>query len=307
MLRRGTRRVDGHRPRRGRGAVTLAVAVALLAGGAPAAARRPAPAALVASAAGTGDPAAARPPMRIVVLDLTFQGVAPDLAQRYEQLLREELRRAGYDVIDRREARGLLEKLGVSPNCTIGPCLKQVGSVLSAPRAVIGSVVAQGSNYDATVTLLETGRGNAVAQALEHCEVCTADEGLRSFARVVGSLTGSAGTRGRSAAPGRALVWREPPPVVPWYRRPFWRIATLATGAALIAGGVTLIWVDGSCTEQVNCPRHLSTMSVGVALVSVGALIAGGGVGMLLIRGPDPNPRLSLALGPGGLVVGGRF
>jgi hypothetical protein len=95
--------------------------------------------------------------------------------------------------------------------------------------------------------------------------------------------------------------------VVPWYRQPLWRIATLATGVAAVGAGVTLMWIDGSCTEEVNCPRHWSTTAVGVTLVSVGALITGGGVALLLLRGPDQSPRLSLAVGPQGLLVGGRF
>ncbi|HEY3359488.1 MAG TPA: hypothetical protein VGQ83_39925 [Polyangia bacterium] len=254
-------------------------------------------------AAAPNVPAAAREPARVVILDLTFHGIPPELAARYEDALRVELKKAGYDVVERKEARSLLDKLGAPPNCTVGPCLRQVGGILGAHRVLTGAIVAQGSNYDTTLTMLETNRGHAVAQALEHCEVCTVDEGLRSFARVVESLTGRAsGTK--LQAPARSMVWREP--ATPWHQQPLWRIGALSIGVAAMAVGGTLLWLDGSCAEGRNCPRQYSTTALGASLIGAGALAAGAGVAMLLIRAPE-RPRLSLGVGPRGLALCGSF
>jgi hypothetical protein len=254
--------------------------------------------------AGAVVPAAAQEPPRVVILDLSFPGVPPDLAERYEAALRVELKQAGYDVIERKEARVLLDKLGAPPNCTIGPCLKQVGGILGAHRVLVGSIAAQGSNYDTTLTMLETQRGNPVAQALEHCEVCTVDEGLRSFARAIANLTGRA-AGAKLQPPARGLLWRERPTA--WYQQPLWRIGALSLGVALAAAGGTLLWLDGSCTEGRNCPRQLGTTTAGVSLVGVGALAIGAGVGMLLLGNADRSARLAVGISPGSVTLCGRF
>lgn len=289
--------------RRIRGGLTTILLVAALAA-APAGARAPG-----AAPTPLPPPTPPHPPSgtRVAILSLLFQGVEEELAGRYQDILRAELKRTGFNVIEQKDARVLLEKLGVPPNCTVGPCLAQVGAALGAERALVGGVVAQGSNYDVTLTLLETERGAPVAQALEHCEVCTLDEALRSFGRVTAKLT----SKGEPSRPehqaGASLMWRRPT-ARPWYQQVGWRIGALSLGAGLIAAGTTLLVLDGSCAEGRNCPRKLSTTMAGASLLGAGALVGVAGATMLLMgSSSERGSQVAFGVGPGSLLLCGRF
>jgi hypothetical protein len=241
----------------------------------------------------------------VAVIALSLRGIPADQDRRYHDILRGELKRVGYEVVDERESRRLLERLGAPPNCTVGPCLQQVGGALGAQRVLVGGVLAQGSNYDVNLTFLETTHGTPVAQATERCEVCTADEGLRAFARVIASLTGRAPTRTAVGRPPPRVLWQAPPP---WYQQPGWRIGTLSLGVASLAAGVTLLALDWSCSGGRNCPRSLEYTVPGVALVGVGALFVSAAIAMALVKPPARGaPRLALGAGPRGLLLCGRY
>jgi hypothetical protein len=269
--------------------------VACLVAGAPAGA-----AAETAAAA----PAAGETP-RVAILALSLRGIAADQERRYHEILRTELKRAGYEVIDEREARKQLERQGAPPNCTVGPCLQRVGGALRAQRVLVGGVLAQGSNYDVNLTFLDTSQGAPVAQASERCEVCTADEGLRAFGRVIGSLTGRAPSSGASGPPPPPVVWHA---AAPWYQQPGWRISGLSLGVAALAVGATLLAVDGSCTGGKSCPRTLEFTIPGATLIGVGALFVTAAVLTYLIKSPPrPAPRLAFGAGPTGVLLCGRY
>jgi hypothetical protein len=241
----------------------------------------------------------------VAIIALPLRGIPADQDRRYHDILRAELKRVGYDVVDERESRRLLERLGAPPNCTVGPCLQQVGGALGAQRVLVGGVLAQGSNYDVNLTFLETDHGTPVAQATERCEVCTADEGLRAFARVIASLTGRAPTSGATGRPPPRVRWQATPP---WYLQPAWRISSLALGVASLAVGGTLLGLDGACTGGKNCPRTMEYTIPGVTLVGVGALFVSAAIAMYLIKPPTrAAPRLALGAGPRGVLLCGQY
>jgi hypothetical protein len=242
---------------------------------------------------------------RVAIIALSLRGVAADQEKRYHEILRAELKRVGYEVVDERESRRQLERQGAPPNCTVGPCLQRVGGALRAQRVLVGGVLAQGSNYDVNLTFLETDNGTPVAQATERCEVCTADEGLRAFARVITSLTGRAPSSGAAGLPPPRVVWQPSPP---WYLKPTWRIGALAVGVAALAVGGTLLGLDGACTDGRNCPRTFEFTIPGVTLVGVGALFVSAAVAMYLIKPPTrAAPRLAFGAGPTGVLLCGQF
>jgi hypothetical protein len=241
----------------------------------------------------------------VAVVALSLRGIPADQERRYHDILRAELKRVGYDVVDERESRRLLERMGAPPNCTVGPCLQRVGGALRAQRVLVGGVLAQGSNYDVNLTFLETDHGTPVAQATERCEVCTADEGFRAFARVIASLTGHAPSSGASGRPPPRVAWQGP---TPWYQQTSWRIGVLSVGVATLAVGATLLGVDGSCTGGRNCPRTMEFTIPGATLIGVGALFVSAAVLTYFIR-PSTRaaPRLALGAGPRGMLLCGQF
>jgi hypothetical protein len=290
------------------GRLALALGLALCAVGTPAWAGGPeagCPGRRLARASAAAVRATTSPPPKVAVLALTLRGIAPDQEKRYHDVLRAELKRGGYEVVEERDTHRILERRGAPPNCTVGPCLQVVGSLVGAERVVVGGGLAQGSNYDINLTFLDTNQGAPVAQALERCEVCTADEGLRAFARVIASLTGRAPSRGARNRPAPRVLWQAE---APWYQRPVWRIGTLALGVSTLAVGATLLALDGSCADGRNCPRTYEFTVSGVTLVGVGALVTAVGVGLFLIK-PRVGfaSRLSLGVGPKGMLLCGSF
>jgi hypothetical protein len=241
----------------------------------------------------------------VAILALSLRGIPADQDRRYHDILRAELKRAGYEVVEEREARRQLERQGAPPNCTVGPCLQRVGGALGAQRVLVGGVLAQGSNYDVNLTFLETDHGTPVAQATERCEVCTADEGLRAFARVIASLTGRAPSSGATGSPPKRVLWQPPPP---WYQQPGWRIGGFAVGVAALAVGATLLALDGSCTGGRNCPRTFELTIPGATLIGVGALALTATILTYVIKPPTrAAPRLAFGAGPRGVQLCGRY
>jgi hypothetical protein len=250
-----------------------------------------------ASATGSATP-------RVAVIALSLRGIPADQDRRYHDILRAELKRVGYEVVDEREARRLLERRGAPPNCTVGPCLQQVGGALGAQRVLVGGVLAQGSNYDVNLTFLETTQGTPVAQATERCEVCTSDEGLRLFARVIASLTGRAPSSGAAGQPPPRVMWQ----AAPWYQQPGWRIGGFALGVASLAVGATLLALDESCTGGINCPRTFEFTIPGATLIGVGALALTATILTYVIKPPTrAAPRLAFGAGPRGVLLCGRY
>ena len=241
---------------------------------------------------------------RVAVLALSLRGIPADQERRYQDTLRTELKRAGYEVIDERDARKQLERQGAPPNCTVGPCLQRVGGALRAQRVLVGGVLAQGSNYDVILTFLDTSQGAPVAQAQERCEVCTSDEGLRAFARVIDSLTGRAPSSGAAGPPPPRVVWH---PAPTWYQQPAFRMTTLSLGVASLAVGAALLAFDGACSGT-NCRRTFDFTIPGAVLVGAGALFATAFVLSYVIKSPArAAPRLAFGAGPTGVLVCGRY
>jgi hypothetical protein len=262
---------------------------------------------LLAGPAWAGEPpapAAEGETPRVAILALSLRGIPADQERRYQELLRTELKRAGYEVIDERDARKQLERLGAPPNCTVGPCLQRVGGALRAQRVLVGGVLAQGSNYDVILTFIDTSQGAPVAQAQERCEVCTSDEGLRAFGRVIGSLTGRAPSSGAAGPPPPRVVWQSSPP---WYQHPATRLTALSLGIGSLAVGAALLAFDGACNGH-NCQRTFEFTIPGAVLVGVGALFTTAFVLSYIIRSPTrPAPRLAVGAGPTGVLLCGRY
>jgi len=258
-----------------------------------------------AHAAGAG---VSPPKTRTAILSLSLRGIPEDQAYRYGDILAAELRRLGFDVIDERETLRLLEQLGVPQNCIVGPCLKQVGTALGVQKVVVANVVAQGSSYDVNLTFVDTSTGSPLAQAVGRCDVCTADEGLRAFARVTASLATPQEGRQHGQSGTSPIVWRQDM-ARPWYKETHWRIVGFSLGLASFATGTALLVLDGSCTDGKRCPRTFEFTVPGVTLIGVGVLLSSATALTYFINAkPSEHPRrVQVSMFPGGIGVRGHF
>jgi hypothetical protein len=230
---------------------------------------------------------------RVAVLEMRAVGLPQALQERFLGVLAQTLRDAGYDVIDGGAVKRRLEAAGVPPGCTVGACLLRVGRVLDVGRVVVGGVGAAGSNYDVTLTLLETERGSALGQANDRCEVCTVEEGLRVMGRAAAAL---ASHPVQKPAPEAAPIVRVPPapvepPRQPWYRAQAVRWTALGLGVLATGVGIGLLAVDGSCASAAApggaCRDLYDTAGLGVGLVATGVLLGAGASFLFVTSGPQ--------------------
>jgi hypothetical protein len=130
------------------------------------------------------------PPIPIssaAILELRFVDVPPALAEQLRQKLRHAFNLEGYKVLDEAGVRRQLRDV-VPPGCMVGPCLARVARALQVERALVGGVRGQGSSYDYTLTLLETGGGSLLAQVNARCDVCSFKELEDSIGRAASQL-----------------------------------------------------------------------------------------------------------------------
>jgi hypothetical protein len=261
-------------------AVACALACCALGRGAVAAGRRRAP-----------DAGGLRP--RIGLLKVDALGMAADLRARFLGVLIEKLRGAGYDVLEEELVQQKLLAAGAPPGCVTGRCLTDVGRALGARRVVVGGLAAAGSNYDVTLTLLDTEARREVAQSVDRCEVCTLDEGLSTMARAASQIASQPlpGGGGEDTAATPRQLAQLPPPAdhgarapAPWWEAGAarWTVAGLA--AVALGTGITLLALDGGCASDARpgheCRDRYNNSGAGWVLLGTGVLVGAGAVAL---------------------------
>jgi hypothetical protein len=109
----------------------------------------------------------------LAVLELRFHKVPPALSKQIRQQIQKTLGEDGYDVMPQQAVVRMLRGAGIPPGCTLGPCLNRVHETLKVKRVLYGGILSQGTSYDITLTLLETGGGSVLSQVNDRCNVCT--------------------------------------------------------------------------------------------------------------------------------------
>ncbi len=144
--------------------------------------------ALLAGAPAFAQAPAAIPISSAAILELRFVDLPPALAEQIRQRLRHALNLEGYKVVDEKRSQTQLREEGAPPGCLVGPCLARVARGLKVERVVVGGVRGQGSSYDYTLTLLETGGGSLLAQVNQRCDVCSFKDLEEAIGRAAAQL-----------------------------------------------------------------------------------------------------------------------
>jgi hypothetical protein len=248
---------------------------------------------------------------RVALLKIDVVGLNGDMRSKFVGVLAQSLRQAGYDVLEQDSAQSKLMAAGVPPGCVTGPCLTDVGRVLGVQRVVVGGIGAAGSNYDITLTMLETQRGDRVAQSIEKCEICTIDEGLKTMGRAAGTVAQARIPETTQAVepppPPRKDIVQPPPPPPPaapersWYDRPAVRWTTVAVSAAAIGAGIYMLTLDGNCvdggspTGRPPChDLYKDNAGPGWALVGAGVAFGAGAVYLFWTATPEGERKLAV-------------
>jgi hypothetical protein len=125
----------------------------------------------------------------IAVLEFRQAEMPKALVEQVRQRLLRTLAAQGYkEVLAEDLVAKKIREQSMPPGCTIGPCLSRVGRLLRVGRALTGGISGQGSSYDLSLTLLETGGGTALAQVTQRCDICNFKEVEDTAARALEQL-----------------------------------------------------------------------------------------------------------------------
>lgn len=221
------------------------------------------------------------------------QRVAPISLQFSEELsaevrsellfeMRTALAHRGFDLLGHQVVAENLSKSTVSPLCTVGPCLHEVGRVLGVNYVLVGSLTGEATTYDAQMTVLETETGTAVAQAWDRCDVCTIGDVETMMRRVTQHLADDMAPD-RQAALRQPVVANLPGSGGAGHKHlRLWKWLAFGSGLALALAGGIVVARNSGCKDS-GCGDEENARAVGITLLSIGTLgIGAGGVLFLL-------------------------
>lgn len=218
-----------------KGAIALAMAVAVLVAGPMARARA------------DGD--------KIVgLLDVRADGVSQVVRERFFEAIEEGLAGSSeYTPATRERMLQMLANTAWSTACLIGPCLAEVREQTGAQYVVTAGVTGSGQSYRLTISLIETAGGTLVSQVTETCPACTVEDVASSaMLSTIQLINGVSSVAVPSASAGGRVEAR-------WQRRArdhartLRRTAVLFVGMALLSAGAGYYFLEKD-REDVSYP-----------------------------------------------------
>ena len=236
-----------------------------------------------------------QPPTEVAIVPAEVVGDAPELGA---ELAKEAV--AAVDAVG-----GTVVQL--PPGCADVTCASEAAGSHGYVVAVRVEVVVSDFVIETRVV---DGRGEAVAESSERCDICRQEEAA--------SVAGVAMT---DALRPFAAVADEQAPIpsarvedkgMPMRERLGW--GAVGVGAGLLVGGIALLVlndrpVEGDCSganvdAMGNCKLLWNTLGGGIGLTLTGAAVAGAGAGLVVqSRKKNGKPRLSAAFAPGRVMV----
>jgi hypothetical protein len=143
-------------------------------------------------ALGGASTAAAAEGKSIAIVGLATEGLGEDVREQFETLVEEGLRKLGYHVVTRAAALDVITTRELPEGCTFGPCARAVGGALAAGRLLDARISAEGQSYSFVLSMVDAPSGQAVAQVVGSCPVCTVAEALTRVSDSIQVLEGGA-------------------------------------------------------------------------------------------------------------------
>jgi hypothetical protein len=243
-----------------------------------------------------------------------------------EEALVRGLEAAGLLVVPPAESRRLTEGRESLVACGAETCLLELARAVGAPSFVHASVTASRRLYAVSLDMVDALDGRRLAS--ESVE-CRSTDPCPPVAANVGELARELGRKGRkeilltarAAEPAAAETTRlvatpapAPPAAPPSPVRRVLPWLTIGAGAGLLAAGGVLFALDGRGTDcapappgdgrKEICSDLRDTRTAAIVTGAAGLALAGGGLLWLLLQ---PATGTSVGVGPGGVLVAGRF
>ena len=210
----------------------------------------------------------------IGILDVTVDGVPPDIAAQFQANLESQLDSREYWLAPQARMHELLSNSTKwSEGCVVGPCLMEVKVQTGAEVVLLAAINGDGTSFGYVVTLVRTDTGRFVAQEAERCDVCTVNEALTNATLAAVKLVTSLPDKlpdeaaEQHAAMDLATKKLEHDKVVIKHRHR--KLATILglSGLAIAVGGAALYFT------QDHASYGLATAAAGGGLM-VGGLVA---------------------------------
>lgn len=117
---------------------------------------------------------------RIVgILDVKVEGVPPDIAAQFQQILETQVDTKHYWLAPRSRMHELMaNSTKWTEGCIVGTCLREVRAQTNAELVLLVALTGSGTSFGYVVTLVRTDTGRVLAQEQERCDVCTVNEAL---------------------------------------------------------------------------------------------------------------------------------
>jgi hypothetical protein len=220
---------------------------------------------------------------RVAVPSFHMMGIAEPTQAMYRASLAGGLAASGFDLLPEGQLAVTYDRAPGLERCQTSTCFHTLAGLLGVRRLVRAELEMVGtSNFVIALELIDAEDGRAVARVEDRCQVCTqaeANEALSKAAAELGrrapplirphSSPSTVGATSSASAP-RHSVFRS------------LGIASAVIGAALSAGGIALLAINGRAEGMGTDPSgrvyvdRLDTLGAGIGVTIAGALLAGG-------------------------------
>jgi hypothetical protein len=273
----------------------------------------------------------------VAIMPLDIVGNVPAGRPALEAAVARGLAVLSGPTVNAAEAAGKLTGAGLKLPCRDGACWSAAGRALGARYLVTGVVERKGPMFAVQFRLVDAPSGRLLATEKNECEVadCSVAELSRQVVRELARQT--LGTPPPAVRPATNVAAATPPPpdapLAPGAssslaaqgegraRVPrFVPVAAIAAGALALGAGAYYLERDGDCrdpditvyppggAERRDCSRVEDTKWAGLGFAAGGAALVTTGV-VLLVRSwrDQPEAGTQISVGPGGVLLSGRF
>jgi hypothetical protein len=232
--------------------------------------------------------------VRVAIAEFQISGGdSPALALQLQDGFVLGLVRAGVQVVDAVDTARRLEGHPELQHCDASPCLKAIGQLLDVRYVVRLRIEVAGNSYK-TVAKMWSTEGSApaalpISTKSNSCDVCTVAEARESLLRLADTLHSQMEEPAAPAGPALPAAPQPPPSRT-------WPVVAAMAGAVTLAAGFGVLASNGSCSAMA-CSENRTRNAVGGALIGAGAVAAGVGTYVTIVRsyGRDPVTGVTVA------------
>ena len=214
----------------------------------------------------------------VAVFALSGQPLSEEAQAKLRASLRGGLGAAGFEVASDAEVDKAVAAGGLA-GCDTLSCLRRIGELVQAPRALKISIEVLGNTHVVSeLSLIDLSDGKVAASAKDNCDVCTMKEVNDGLSNAAAALrmqlpVAAAPAPVAAAAPTAATtVVQAPPEASP--RRALW-IGLAGASAGLAAASVVSLGVAGAYDGRSDCHGLMANERCGLRVNGLPGIVIG--------------------------------